>query len=470
VDDEALIREQIYFYREGTPYYGHVVGPADEAFNDRVLAYCPASRHCLELASGSGRWTMPLLGKCERITAVDSSPERHALSDARIADPRVEYIEADLFQFRPPAKYDLVFAGFWLSHVPPARFQSFWAMIADALAPNGRVVMVDDGTRDPRGVVRFENGPDGSGAERHLPNGKAFSIVKVAYAPDELEALLGDLGWTATVTLLTPTTYVLQANRGADLCVDYVGDLASVYEKGRELPDAVLRLWTDRIAQHLGRGDLVALDLGAGTGRFSAALAGDLGCRVIGVEPSDDMRAVAAAEHPHPDVVFRKGSAESLPVPPESCNFAFLSCVIHYVELDTCARELRRALRPDGLVFIRSAFSGRLEALDWLGYFPAARAIDEHRMPTVEQVVSAFAAHGFAQVALEEVEQETAPSLRALHERLQLRAISTLRLITDEEFEAGLAQLRDAAENEEDPAPVHSTLDLLVLRLVLRRS
>jgi hypothetical protein len=45
--------------------------------------------------------------------------------------------------------------------------------------------------------------------------GKAFSIVKVGYAPDELVALLGDLGWTAAVTLLSPSTYVLQAVSGA---------------------------------------------------------------------------------------------------------------------------------------------------------------------------------------------------------------------------------------------------------------
>jgi len=62
-------------------------------------------------------------------------------------------------------------------------------------------------------VVRFERGPDGSGAERHLPNGQAFSIVKVAHAPDELEAFLLGLGWTATVTLLTPSIYVLEAHR-----------------------------------------------------------------------------------------------------------------------------------------------------------------------------------------------------------------------------------------------------------------
>jgi demethylmenaquinone methyltransferase/2-methoxy-6-polyprenyl-1,4-benzoquinol methylase len=153
VDDEAVIREQIQFYREVEPYGGDVGDLAADAFNDRVLACCPVSTHCLELASGSGSWTMGLLGKCERITAVDSSPERHALSRARIAEPRIEYIEADLFEFRPPARYDLVFAFLALAR-PAGSFQSFWAMVADALAPGGCVVMVDDGIRDARGVVR----------------------------------------------------------------------------------------------------------------------------------------------------------------------------------------------------------------------------------------------------------------------------------------------------------------------------
>ncbi len=212
MDEEARIRAQIRFYRERARYYGGVL-PADDELDDRVLALCPTSQHCLELASGSGRWTMLLLGQCDQITAVDSSPEAHTLSRARIADPRVEYIEADLFRFRPPAKYDLVFAGFWLSHVPPARFQSFWTMVSEALTPAGLVVMVDDGTRASAGVVRFENDPTGSGPERRLPDGQVFSIVKVPHAPHELEARLGDLGWTASVTLLTPSIYVVQARR-----------------------------------------------------------------------------------------------------------------------------------------------------------------------------------------------------------------------------------------------------------------
>jgi hypothetical protein len=211
-NDETSIRDQIEFYRERAPLYPQTIGP-DDAVDDWVLAYCPASMHCLEPASGSGLWTRALLRVCQRITAVDASPEMHECNRARNGDTRVEYVVANLFDYRPHAQYDLVFAGFWLSHVPPARFPSFWSMVADALASDGRVVMVDDGIRDAEGVSRFASDPTGAGATRRLPDGREFTIAKVAYAPEELEALLGELGWIAEVTPLSPVSYILDAHR-----------------------------------------------------------------------------------------------------------------------------------------------------------------------------------------------------------------------------------------------------------------
>jgi hypothetical protein len=126
---------------------------------------------------------------------------------------RVEYVVADLFEYRPGTKHDLVFAGFWLSHVPTARFSSFWSMVGEALVPGGRVVMVDDGVRDAQGVPRFASDPSGSDASRRLPDGREFTIVKIAYDPDELEARLAALGWEARVTLLSSVSYVVEARR-----------------------------------------------------------------------------------------------------------------------------------------------------------------------------------------------------------------------------------------------------------------
>jgi trans-aconitate methyltransferase len=60
-------------------------------------------------------------------------------------------------------------------------------------------------------------------------------------------------------------------------------------------------------AQVTDRRPLDVLDLGSGTGRFTAGLAAEFQGRVYGVEPSDRMRATAE-QAPHPGVTYLKGS------------------------------------------------------------------------------------------------------------------------------------------------------------------
>jgi len=223
MSDDEQIREQLEFYREEARQLATLglsdMAP-DELFSaalgdliEVVDSYCPRSSRCLELASGWGRFTRPLLHVCQPITAVDASPEMHAINRVFNGDARVEYVEADLFEYVPQALYDLVFAGFWLSHVPDTRFAAFWEMVARALAPNGCVVMVDDGIRDGNGEPRFADDPTGSDGHRRLWDGREFTIVKNAYSPLELESVLADLGWSARVTPLTGEVYVVVAKR-----------------------------------------------------------------------------------------------------------------------------------------------------------------------------------------------------------------------------------------------------------------
>jgi 8-hydroxy-5-deazaflavin:NADPH oxidoreductase len=47
------------------------------------------------------------------------------------------------FNWTPTQEFDMVFFGFWLSHVPMAQFADFWQMVKVALKPNGRVFFVD---------------------------------------------------------------------------------------------------------------------------------------------------------------------------------------------------------------------------------------------------------------------------------------------------------------------------------------
>ena len=79
-----------------------------------------------------------LAGRARSVTAVDAAPEMIAIARDRVCGLPVEFVTADLFGWQPSRRYDTVFFGFWLSHVPPARFAPFWSTVRAALRPGDR--------------------------------------------------------------------------------------------------------------------------------------------------------------------------------------------------------------------------------------------------------------------------------------------------------------------------------------------
>ena len=153
---------------------------------EALAAFAPAGR-VLELACGTGWWTAQLARNADSVTAVDSSPEALAINRARVGTPRVEHVQEDLFCWQPAARYDVVFFGFWLSHVPPERFESFWSLVAACLGPAGRVFFADDAYRTPEELVA---GPSSSAIRRQIPGGTAYRLVKMPHRPADLEKRL----------------------------------------------------------------------------------------------------------------------------------------------------------------------------------------------------------------------------------------------------------------------------------------
>ena len=158
----------------------------------------------LELACGTGLWTVELARHAASVTAVDASPEVLEINRARLGEAgretRVRYVGADLFDWRPDDEYDVVFFGFWLSHVPPARFAAFWDLVRSALRLGGRAFFVDSlGAETPDEKERCETAPGDHTTARRLNDGREFRIVKVFYDPTDLERRLADLGWRFSV-------------------------------------------------------------------------------------------------------------------------------------------------------------------------------------------------------------------------------------------------------------------------------
>lgn len=240
--------------------------------------------------------------------------------------------------------------------------------------------------------------------------------------------------------------------------------MARVYDAGRAMPQQWVVEWRSALEPLLASIRRPIVDVGSGTGIWAAFIADWFDLEVVGVEPSEGMRRRALERRAHPLVSYVGGEGERLPLREGSCGAAWMSTVVHHIsDLKTAAHEVRRVLADGGAVMIRQPFSGRHDNILWARVFPAALQVAEERHPRIETVIRDFAAAGFREWELRPVTEIVAADLNEYTRRIETRADSTLTLISEEEFERGLADLRQMAAGS-GPEPVTMTLDLLVLR------
>jgi ubiquinone/menaquinone biosynthesis C-methylase UbiE len=238
-----------------------------------------------------------------------------------------------------------------------------------------------------------------------------------------------------------------------------------VYDSARGLSPEGRAFWAALLAD-VFNGTRVrrALDVGCGTGRFLPLLRDVLDGAVVGVDPSADMLSVAARKDAG-RVQLVRAPAEALPIRASSIDLVFVHLAYHHIIDRTGAlREWERVLRPDGFLFICSPTVELLATYMWMRFFPAAVRVDSERMPRRASVIAEAAWAGFR---LQRQETVTRPYTRTMSEyvdRIAQRALSTLRLISDEEFEAGLAALRRHCGAMDTDQAVSEDLDIFLFR------
>lgn len=241
-------------------------------------------------------------------------------------------------------------------------------------------------------------------------------------------------------------------------------EVAASYRAGRGLTEDGLAGWREAVRPYLSGLTLPVVDVGSGTGQFAGLFPAWFGVSVIGIEPSEGMRAEAIAHTSGTRVTYLAGDAEHLPLADASCGAAWISTVIHHIpELAAAAKEVRRVVVPGGPVLIRSAFPGRTDRISLFRFFPEAAEVVKS-FPSIEQVQLDFGAAGFELERVEAVPQVTVGSLEEFRERVALRADTTLRGISDQAFAEGLARLEAAVADGEGEGPFVDYLDLVVLR------
>ena len=237
-DEGDLLAEQVAYYRARADEYddwwlrrGDYHGGAElraawgrdiGELRDRLAAMAPLG-DTLELAAGTGNWTAELVRHASAVTAVDSSPEVLAHNAAKVPSDRVTRVEADVFDWQPPRRFDTVFASFWISHVPAERWDDFWSLVDASLAPGGRFVAFDNadharahgpGDWPLASGRRYDDENTAAGlSRRQLADGSEWTIVKRYWCPDDLVADLTGRGWEATAGNTTYAFLWVEARR-----------------------------------------------------------------------------------------------------------------------------------------------------------------------------------------------------------------------------------------------------------------
>jgi ubiquinone/menaquinone biosynthesis C-methylase UbiE len=216
--------------------------------------------------------------------------------------------------------------------------------------------------------------------------------------------------------------------------------IAGYYDRFRSASPAAHGFWLGHLIR-LGQmsSSSRVLDLGCGTGRLAIPLSRHLGAAVWAFDRSEAMLGQAIGKEGSQRVAWAAGDAQAVPCPADTFDCVFLAMVVHHVENRPLAlASVYRALRPGGRLVIWTASHRQIRRFFLGPFFPSLIPIDLDRFPPIGSLMSEARAAGFVHVSRQSVVKRERANAQDLLERVRNRYISTLSLIPEREFAAGV--------------------------------
>jgi ubiquinone/menaquinone biosynthesis C-methylase UbiE len=231
--------------------------------------------------------------------------------------------------------------------------------------------------------------------------------------------------------------------------------IASKYDRRYELYEYAGI--NETLANFLGDAAKSVLEVGCGTGHWLARVARSFSQKstslsgeravVAGIEPSSEMLARARVTAPGARLI--RGTAEALPF--SDATFDRVCCINalhHFRDRVRFFEEARRILKPGGGL-LSIGKDPHVERDAWWVYefFPEALVIDRQRFARVRTLRGELAAAGFTWAESFECDhiEASRPARDALTSGIVDRAYtSQLTVLSDDEFDAGVARIRNA--------------------------
>lgn len=196
-----------------------------------------------------------------------------------------------------------------------------------------------------------------------------------------------------------------------------------------------LRIFYELISQFPVNSKLNILDFGCGTGNYVRAMKRFTNFNVYGVEPCEEMISYAKANNPN--TTIRKGNHEKIPYPDNFFDYVYMTNVVHHVEdLSLMYREIRRILKPNGVLCICTESRKQLLSKYWIRYFPSIVIKDLNRFPSIHHLISIARQQNLHILKTTQVcEKKWTYVTDFLINQITERSMSVLNLLSDAEYE-----------------------------------
>jgi SAM-dependent methyltransferase len=182
----------------------------------RMLDHLKPHGRILEIAAGTGRFSLLLAPHADELVLLDTSAISLEITQQHLAAAgrNAISVQADIFLWDPPAaSYDAVCFAAWLHHVPLTQFDQFWSIVDAVLAPDGLVIFefassteAGEPPEQPGDPYAHYHDPSREVSVRDL-GGRRWRVVHRVWDPDALAARLRALGWAMQIELWDSTGF-----------------------------------------------------------------------------------------------------------------------------------------------------------------------------------------------------------------------------------------------------------------------
>ncbi|TMH46579.1 MAG: class I SAM-dependent methyltransferase [Betaproteobacteria bacterium] len=185
-----------YYRRRAREYEAIYAKPERQADLQYLRNYLPqrfAGHRVLEIACGTGYWTVLVAATAASVVGVDAAEEPMRIAMSKdYGEHNVRFELADAYALSASlGRFDAALAVFWWSHIPLGRIGDFLASLHGRLETGARVLLMDNRYVDGSSTPICERDAEGNTYQlRRLADGSENRVLKNFPTEAELRAAL----------------------------------------------------------------------------------------------------------------------------------------------------------------------------------------------------------------------------------------------------------------------------------------